>query len=142
MLAGHVKPATRPHCLGEDEDVEHIFWRCPFSAEARAIVQSKDDASLLDRLPACTRQCGVAVVPESEVDTSIAPLFESQSFPVHLDSDVASSDELWIEGFLVVASDGACSNQQDPMPLRRAGFGLFCGEADPRNVSRPKFAAC
>ena len=84
VLAGHVKSATCPRCLGQDEDVEHIFWRCPSWAEAHAKVQSKDDASLLDRLPACTRQCGVAVVPESEVDTSIAPLIESQSFPCNL----------------------------------------------------------
>eukprot|EP00973_Karenia_brevis_P059471 8280832-Karenia_brevis.AAC.1 len=48
--------------------------------------------------------------------------------------DKAWHEELVVNGFVVVFTDGACSSNQDPR-LRRAGFGAFWSVNHPCNVS-------
>ena len=46
------------------------------------------------------------------------------------------------DGFTLVASDGACPNQQQESRLRRAGCGLFYGDNHPLNCSFAPATAC
>ena len=135
LKAGLVKSSLCLFCLQEDEDAEHIFWKCPQWKDHRTSLYKKYPPAEIDALPVCTRQCGVALKTPKE--DSIPPVLVQpcQNIPrPAFAEDHIFPDECWQEGFLVVASDGACTNQQACITLCRAGFGLFFGSNDPRNI--------
>ena len=123
--------------LGEVEDANHLWWRCPKWA---AIRHSHYMAHLTQtpEWPACLACCGLmpenfdlsgtlveacyedSQDSEGESDVGDDPLLASDTMGQCWDGSV----ELMDRSRVVVFTDGACRNNQDPR-FRRAGVGAF-----------------
>ena len=103
-----------PFCGMGAEHVEHIFWRCRrWNGHREKFLDKFEEPK-----ERCLRQCGI--LPERGYFKDWWKDLEKQSSEeVHMPKreDGSMEDERWEEDeegnkWLVVASDGACSNQQ------------------------------
>ena len=126
-----------PHCEdGARETVEHIWWECRAWSCVRNRHLGKYGEAELKELPACTRQCGIKPLTK-DIDKEALKLKaeeeEEQFPPCREEGEVC--DEKYVDGKLVVASDGACPDQQGDPRLRRSGQGLFYGDGHSYNCA-------
>ena len=110
-------------CGEEPEDTEHILHRCPAWAHMRT--------ECADHLPACTRQCGIALHdPEvAASEAALQGLREPDAHASHHPGGHTTSDH-----FTIVFTDGACS-EQSHQRYRRAGCGGWWGVGHTHNFS-------
>ncbi|CAE8637059.1 unnamed protein product [Polarella glacialis] len=118
---------------GQPESLEHLFWQCPAWREERPKHMLAWQAWRPD-WPHCFACCGIlsdgVVFVPAEVDLSDTTLpIISQAVP----SD-ASGRESFLNGKVVVYTDGACTNNQLPT-LRRAGLGAWWGRGHLNNFA-------
>ena len=151
--ANMVASAVCVHCgEGEVEDHMHMWWRCAAWAPIRA-EYPKATSALHSRAPACLGKCGL--VPEGwepacveEVQKEDAPelLTKTRAMEVidlTLDEEAPEEyaeaarryGETWVQGRVVVYTDGAARDNQF-RALCRAGVGAFWSEGHPFNVSQ------
>ena len=127
-----------PHCGKANETVEHIWWECEEWKQIRQRHTSEYGKAQLDGLPNCTRLCGI--MPTSEgVEQELRKVRaeeRDEEYPPQREEGECE-DELYIDGKLVVASDGACPDQQGHPRLRRSGQGLFYGTGHRYNCAWP-----
>ena len=97
------------------------------------------DHRQIEELPTCTRRCAI-LTRRSERDEALKDL-RAEEWPEQR-PPMREEGETWDEAFsedgkLIVASDGACPNQQGDSRARRSGQGLFYGEGHACNSSWP-----
>ena len=140
LHGANIRPSPKcPHCRkGEDETVEHIFWRCSAWKEQRKTCQEKYGEEELEKLPTITRICGIktATPGVEEQLKNVSSIEEDEPFPPRREEG-QTDDEKYVGDMLVVASDGACPDQQGHPALRRAGQGLFYGDGHSYNCAWP-----
>jgi len=149
--------AVCPFCsTGEEEDHEHLWWRCPTWSHIRAC-HSAAMEHWSPAWPPCFKWCGImpaaGVVTRSTEDKAAEQQFSAGQLGTGGDEVVSVSSgsspalsprsgretehgELCIDGFVVVYTDGACRDNQD-RAKRVAGVGAFWGEQHPFNISEP-----
>ena len=90
------------------------------------------------KLPMCTKRCGI-IPRRNDLDEEMKNLRpeERPERTPPLREDGETWDELHNKGKLVVASDGACPDQQGDSRARRSGQGLFYGDGHAYNSSWP-----
>jgi len=88
-----------------------------------------------DGVAMASASVGTADVEQPEDDVISVSSASSASAPTTCPRNT-ERDELFIEGFVVVYTDGACSNNQE-RAKRVAGVGAFWGRKHPFNVSTP-----
>ena len=131
-----------PHCMecGESliETTEHIGWVCKKWEPQRKKWIGKYDKEMLKALPQCTRLCGIKTKNKEifRLQKNLKP--EEPTDPMPPDRHEGEFwDEFYNNGRLVVASDGACPNQQGDARTRRSGQGLFYGKDHAYNSAWP-----
>ena len=131
-----------PHCMecGESliETIEHIGWVCKKWEPQRKKWIGKYDKEMLKALPQCTRLCGIKTKNKEifRLQKNLKP--EEPTDPMPPDRHEGEIwDGFYNNGRLVVASDGACPNQQGDARTRRSGQGLFYGKDHAYNSAWP-----
>ncbi|CAK0874076.1 unnamed protein product [Prorocentrum cordatum] len=127
--AGLVESATCPLCQAAEGTLGHLFWECRCTAALRrelppAVVQAAQNGTL----PRCLTRCGIVCEPPEVREAggwlaAAAPGQEQLLGQWRL----RVSQQAWYRGGrLVIATDGACWNQQLGW-ARRAGLGIYVG---------------
>jgi ribonuclease HI len=122
-----------------DETVEHCFWDCTQWDHVRA-QYDLPPASVSSQWPVCTKACGLFLESPCVLDLKIELEQEEaaigdlpQFFDCHAAcAAIQSAGEL--NEKQVIWTDGAASHNQDHR-FRRAGSGIFYGEAHHMNLS-------
>ena len=75
VKGNQVNNAQCPFCHQEDEDVEHVLWRCSAWNSQRSHLLQRYSSVFLESLPICTRQCGTIlldILPNAEESVNFA----------------------------------------------------------------------
>ena len=124
---------------GEDcsEDNEHVWWGCKEWEDIRRKWLSDDDQKWVRGSAKCLRLAGImpkCFEPEGEM-MKVREKERDEDWPPRAE-DGEVDDELYDdEGYLVVASDGACPDQQGDSRLRRSAQALYYGEGHACNTA-------
>ena len=126
--AGLAASPVCPFCGLEDEDLVHIWWRCPRWHSYRDDLSLPSESYRRDS-PACTQNLGIFMESEDLVAFHM-------EIPAggELPQAATGNQETVHEGRVVVWTDGACRNNQDNR-LRRAGVGVFYSQGHRGNRS-------
>ncbi|CAE8611672.1 unnamed protein product [Polarella glacialis] len=118
----------------EVENEQHLWWVCT----AWRDVRSQHIEAMLpysESWPTCFRWCGI--MPESnDAFVSLGEWFSEGDArqACALSALAGRTQELVVDGCVVVFTDGACRNNQDAR-FRRAGFGAYWFDNSPQNIS-------
>jgi ribonuclease HI len=130
-----------PFCQGSRETPKHIFWECTAWKKQRSKHPIATNTYKPD-WPSCFASCGIlcdgVVVPSatSHNHTKSRPhLLEPSSSGIGK-SRAPCRSECFLNGKVVVYTDGACMQNQSPA-LRRAGVGAWWCDGHPKNASKP-----
>ena len=117
------------------ETSEHISRECSAYAHCRAAVFASTSEAERASWPSCFWNAGIPPIhPELlAIEASLGLDFDIREDPPPARSADDAGCELIIDGKLVVAGDGACSDQGTT--IARAGFGAFFGEGHSHNFS-------
>ncbi|CAE7944048.1 TU20, partial [Symbiodinium necroappetens] len=128
---------TCPYCtLGVPETSLHVSQDCPRFASQRETLLARTTQAERDTWPPCFWNAGILPLEASllELQQQLPPYsLEDPEAPEYINDEF--TDEWFRCGRLVVAGDGACTNQGTP--LARAGCGAFFG---PGHVLNFEFA--
>ena len=120
--AGLVHDPMCPFCGLAEEDVEHIFLKCPAWTPIRLKFPSVSLTRLGNSDP-CTKICAVPMLPVSINNIAhVAPSHDVLEIATPLtlqDPDL----ETKTGDYVVLSTDGSCKDQQNSF-LRRAGYGV------------------
>jgi len=146
--------AACPHCgQGVVEDHVHLWWQCQAWSHIRTLhpdAQDVFDGGVAD----CFAKCGLvpegwearsvagrhpteldqAVVGEEE-PVEVIDLTAEEEVPDQWAEAARRYGETWVQGRVVVYTDGAARNNQY-RALRKAGVGAFWSKGHPFNVSQ------
>lgn len=118
---------TCPYCtMGVPETSLHISQECPRFAGQREALLAQTTQAERDTWPPCFWNAGILPLETSlvELQQQVQPYsLEDPEAPEYVNGEF--TDEWFRCGRLVVAGDGACTNQGTP--LARAGCGAFFG---------------
>eukprot|EP00973_Karenia_brevis_P045308 6276140-Karenia_brevis.AAC.1 len=130
-----------PYCDANVPETEiHLWWECAAWPGIRER-WSTPWFAFRDCWPKCLQSCGIMPEShpalahlcwswESSEDETEHPVTNGTSEPP------ARTEELWVNGRVVVFTDGACRHNQDAR-LRRAGYGAYWAHGHNFNVSAP-----
>ena len=121
---------------GEVETTGHIFWECERWEEARRKWFKVEERKEILKMPKCTWLCGTlprSEEPDRELMKVRVREGEEEWPPGRTEGEVKG--ELYEGGYLVVASDGACPEQQGDSRLRRSAQALYYGEGHACNCA-------
>eukprot|EP00664_Eupelagonemidae_sp_cell27_P004645 gene4645-602_t len=146
------------------ETVEHINWECPHwtPIRKRHAIEALTLAQRAGRMPPCLAACGIvpdgfdtadqwldASRPRCNISAPRRPQPRPGAAPpaapaaaatvlgpaLPADDDVRDArGEAHLDGYMIVFTDGACTDNQDSR-FRRAGSGAFWGPSHPKNAS-------
>ena len=132
--AGLRKTDLCPFCLkGDVETTKHMWWECAATEECRKDVKHEISQEDLDALPQATKSCGI-ILDDPELDEWFSRLAgdgqdEEETWPPQEEDD-CSDFSYDSDGFIKVAGDGACPNEQGDMKLRGSGAGVYYGREE------------
>ena len=134
-LAGKVDSGRCPFCeLDEDEDAEHLFYRCPAWASQRTKHLHTPVVDTSGWAPV-TRTCASVTTPvTSHTHAGWLPPPAGVERRGHLTPTHAP---LELDGVAVVYTDGSGSHATAARHLRTAGYGTFWGHDHNWNVGAP-----
>jgi ribonuclease HI len=130
---------TCPFCQLCDETVRHCVWECPHWRTVRATFDLPAPC-VQAAWPACTKDCGI-LIEDERVLTLNQQFHEEAAASPDLDTlfELTKCREKALANSTAdveqtIWTDGACSSNQD-CRFRRAGSGIFYGDAHPMNLS-------
>lgn len=133
--AGRVPSDRCPYCTtGAPEALDHLYFHCPAWAEARKKYGWAEGRVDTTGWAPVTEPCGVLTIPDDEQRQSgwLPPPASLARVPTH-------GPDLPVDraGRVTAYTDGSGLHANFAHHLRCAGFGIFWGDNDPRNVAEP-----
>ena len=118
--AGKVVDPRCPYCdLEEDEDLPHLYWRCPRWAPQRKEGMGQEIVDCTD-WPAVTQHTGLLPEPEEEWEAEGARTKE-EALPRHPGQLPPGEDFTLLDNMVVCSTDGSCEFPTYPHRFRLAG---------------------
>ena len=121
--------------MDEDEDAEHVYWRCPAWAEIRESHLGMASVPV-EHLPPITRTCGLLTEPACapHMPCSLPP---PEPFPEPAPWQPEWEDDTFSWGRRVAYTDGSAKGATFARRWRRAGYGVAWGKHHAQNVAAP-----
>ena len=102
--------STCPFCWKENEDEEHLFWKCEVWEPHRTKLRNQFPKAELDALPTATRLSGI-VSDDGRLDDLFSRIATSEDIEEEMPpipaEEILEEAEQDDEGYLLVARDGA-----------------------------------